>query len=461
MTEKLASFIVETEYEHVPREAVRIAKKAALDCLSVALAGCTEPAVEILARQTARMGTVSEAGVFCQGFKAAVELAAWVNGTMCHTLDYDDTFPSSVGYNCHPTAAVLPAVLAIGQKCGILGKDILLAYIIGVEVESRIGLTCGLLQSELGWHPTAIIGSMGSAASVAKLMGLNKIETQIALGIAGSLAGGLQKNFGTMTKALHAGNAARNGVVACLLAQNGFTANSNILDGTSGFCSVFSGGARRRLLDKTWDLGNNWHTISPGISIKPYPSCRATHSSIDAILYLKKKYNIRADQVAEITCKTSKMVPKLAMYNQPTNGYEGKFSLEYCVAIALLDGEVSLKQFTDSKVLSTAAQQLLRKIKLVHPDNWPIGVDLMQELMVKLKDGTEYSHSVEIPKGDPENPMSDKELLTKFRDCASLFLMPSESGRLIELIYELESLNDISELMDIMTNAGKIQGSVK
>lgn len=451
ITQKMASFIVETDYDHTPQEAVRNAKNAIIDCLGIALASSTESAVQIVAEQVRRMGTISEAGVICQGFKTVTDLAAWVNGTVCHTLDYDDVFPSSAGYNCHPTVAILPAILALGEKYRISGKNTLLAYIIGVEIESRIGLACGRQQSELGWHPTPVLGSIGATAAAAKILELTTAQVQVALGIASSLAGGLRQNFGTMTKSLHAGNAARNGVVASLLAKNGFTANKDILDGPFGFCNVFSAGRGIELAEVARDLGDSWYIVSPGISVKPYPSCRATHSSVDAILHLKKEYNIEANEVAEITCNVSPMIPDIAMQHKPTDALEGKFSLEYCVAIALRDGEVSLKQFTDAKVLSTEVQNFIQKIRLAHPQNWPTGVDLTQEVMVKLKDGREYSHRVDTPKGDPKNPMTDEEMLTKFKDCASLAPVPLEAEHLLELIHKIESLDDITVLMNIMT----------
>lgn len=460
ITQKIASFIVETDYEHIPQEAIRNAKNAMVDCLGIALASSTESAVQVVAEQLRRMGAVSEAGVICQGFKTVAELAAWVNGTACHTLDYDDVFPSEVGYNCHPTVAILPAILALGEKYRISGKNTLLAYIIGIETESRIGLACGRQQSELGWHPTPILGSIGAAAAAAKVLGLTTAQVQMALGIAGSLAGGLRQNFGTMTKSLHAGNAARNGVVAGLLAKNRFTANKDILDGPFGFCSVFSAGKGLELAEVARDLGDSWHTVLPGISVKPYPSCRATHSGIDAILHLKKKYYIEANEVAEVTCNVSPMIPDIAMQHKPIDALEGKFSLEYCVAIALLDGEVSLKQFTDEKVLNTEVQNLIQKIRLAHPPNWPTGVNLTQEVMVKLKDGREYSHRVDTPKGDPKNPMTDEEILTKFKDCASLAPVPLEAEHLLEMIHKIESLDDITELMNIMTYGSNGQGDI-
>jgi 2-methylcitrate dehydratase PrpD len=460
MTQKMASFIVETDYDQIPKEAIRNAKTAIVDCLGIALASSTEPAVQVVTEQVRRMGAVSEAGVICQGFKTVAELAAWVNGTVCHTLDYDDVFPSKVGYNCHPTVAILPAVMALGEKYGISGKNTLLAYIIGIEAESRVGLACGKPQSELGWHPTSILGSIGAAAAAAKVLGLTTAQVQVALGIASSLACGLRQNFGTMTKSLHAGNAARNGVVAGLLAKNHFTANKDILDGPFGFCNVFSAGKGLELANVVRDLGDSWHTFSPGISIKPYPSCRAIHSSIDAILHLKKEHHIEANEVAEVTCNVSPMIPDIAIQHKPTNALEGKFSLEYCVAIALIDGEVTLKQFTDEKVLGTEAQNLLQKIRLAHPENWPTGVNLTQEVIVRLKDGREYSHRVNIPKGDPKNPMTDEEILTKFKDCARLAPVSLEAERLLELIHKIESLDNIVELMNVMTYGSNRQGDI-
>lgn len=450
MTEGLANFVVATGCERIPREANSIAKNAILDCIGVTIAGSSEPAPKIMAEQANLIGAVGEAGVICQNFRTSVGLAAWINGAASHVLDYDDTFSIAADYGLHPTVTILPAVLALGEKCKASGRDTLTAYIIGIEVAYRLGSALGRYIEEVGWHPTAILGVIGATAASAKILRLDAWQTQMALGIASSLAGGLIRNFGTMTKSLHAGNAARGGVVAALLARSGFTADPDIVEGDAGFSDMFSSRKVTELTNEEQDLENTWNIVSKGIAFKPYPCCRGTHSGVDAMLYLRKEYEIRADQVAAITCKTRSAARRVLMYDQPKSGLEAKFSLQYCIAVALLRGKVLLEDFTNDKVNEPAVQGLIPKVSYFHPKEWE-KEPLTQEVVVKLNNGTEYAHKVTLPKGEPGNPMTDDELFAKFRDCAHSYLAQTEIDQIQEIVINLESLESISRLMEILT----------
>jgi len=451
-TEKLAKFIAETDFEYIPKEAVHVAKKAILDWVGVTIAGANEPVARILAEQVKRMGAIGEAGVICRAFRTSTDLAAWVNGTASHALDYDDTFPNAAGYNFHPTVPILSAVLALAEKMSVSGKDVLTAYIVGIEVESRIGASMGRYSSEIGWHPTPVIGTMGAVAASANILKLNMQRVRMALGIASSLSSGLLQNFGTMTKPLHAGNSAKNGIVAALLAKNGFTGNESIMERNFGFCSMFSGGKVNGLGKNEQDLGKTWHIISPGISFKPYPCCRSTHSSIDASLYLRNAPGFDASQVVKIICKTSPQHLKLARFHRPKSAYEGKFSIPYCIAAALLSGKVLLGDFAEEKVSDPEAQALLSKVEFLHPGEYHEDpMSLAQEVVLKLSNGAEYACRVDTPKGDPQNPMTEDELSMKFKDCARMSLPQIEIEKVLEMLGKLESLDNISELMKTIT----------
>jgi 2-methylcitrate dehydratase PrpD len=451
-TGKVSHFIVETNYKRLPQEAIRISKRAILDWIGVAIAGSKEAGPKILAEHVRRMGASAEAGVVCGGFQTSADLSAWVNGTASHALDYDDTFPSSVGYNFHPTVPILPAVLALGEKMGASGSDLLTAYIVGIEVESRMGEAIGSSIFRVGWHPTPVLGTMGAVAASANILKLDLRQVRVALGIASSFAGGLLENFGTMTKPLHAGNSARNGVVAALLAQNGFTANENIMEGDFGFCSIFSGGNVKGVGRYDQDLGETWHIISPGMSLKAYPCCRSTHSSIDASLYLKNGMGVDPGQIVKIICKTSPDHLKLARFHRPKNAYEGKFSIPYCIATALRRGKISLEDFTDEKVNDPKTQALLSKVDFEYPVEYiKDTTTLTQEVVVRLSSGAEYSRKVEVPKGDPGNPLTDEELSAKFVDCVRSVLSQEKIDEGIEMIAHLESLKKISQLMELIT----------
>jgi 2-methylcitrate dehydratase PrpD len=455
-TEKVAQFISETGYEHIPEEAVRIAKGAILDWVGVTIAGSNEPVSRIVCEQVSRTKAVGEAGVICKAFQTSADLAAWANGTAGHSLDYDDTFANEAAFNFHPTAPILSAVLALGEKIKASGKEILASYIVGIEVEYRIGAAIGSYASDTGWHSTPVVGTMGAASASSRILGFNKEQAQMALGTAGSLAGGLLQNFGTMTKPLHAGNSARNGAVAALAAQNGLTANKNILEGNSGFCSMFSGGKVKGLQGHAEDLGKNWRMISPGMSFKPYPCCRSTHSSIDASLYLRNVKGVDPGQVVKIICKTSPHHTELARFHRPKSAYQGKFSIPYCIATALLRGKIVLEDFTEEKVADPEAQALLSKVEIQYPQEYKDNPMVLKgEVAVTLANGAEYSHKIHVPKGDDPNPMTCDELSVKFKDCTHLSLTQKEIEEVLRTIHNLDSLGSISELMNRITYTAK------
>jgi len=273
----------------------------------------------------------------------------------------------------------------------------------------------------------------------------------MAFGIAASLANGLMRNTGTMTKPMHAGNAARHGVVSALLAHRGFTATPNVTEGEFGYCHLFSSGKIFGMVDRDQDLGEIWNILTIGLAFKPYPSCRDTHGCIDAALYLRKKYDLTADQIASVICHVSWKQAQILRFSNPKNGSEAKFSMQYCMSTALLKGQLTLEDFRDEMVLDPKVQDLLAKIRLVHSRERLQGADSAQEVIVKLKDGRECSHHVKEPKGDPKNPMTDDELFEKFRDCAKRRLKTEKIEKIIESIMEIDKLANIKELTDRVT----------
>jgi len=447
-TKRVAEFVVKTGYRQIPQEAVKIAKDAILDCLGCMIAGAKEPPPELVTQYVKELGGKPEAGVITKGFKTSAPLAALVNGTMAHVLDYDDVAASWWG---HPTVVLLPTVFALAEKGKLSGEAILEAYILGFEVGSRVNQGLGIGYYNAGWHATITAGTLATAVAAAKMMKLDTEKVRMALGIAASLTGGLKRNFGTMTKSLHAGMAAHDGIIAASLAKQGFSADDSIFEVPQGYCQIYS---QNYNLEKiTQGLGSPFDIISPGLTIKPYPCCRATHLSIDAMLYLIHKHDIKAGDVVEVKCRTAPSVPVMLYYHEPKASLEGKFSLEYCMAVALLDRDVKLAQFEDERVNRSDVQKLLRKVRYVHPE----GVDWTGEtrpaagVTVRLKDGREFSHELRHAKGDPATPLSQEELAAKFRDCAQKVLSSRDTERCLDMITNLESLKNISPLMDILT----------
>jgi 2-methylcitrate dehydratase PrpD len=449
-TEAVAKFVAETDYEDMPEAAIANAKMAILDCVGTALAGSAEPVGKLMSEYVRDMACSPAAGVIGGGFKTAASLAALANGTMGHALDYDDCIG---GGGIHPSVPLLPAVLALGEQYGISGREALLAYILGFEVETKLFEGMTYKHYAVGWHATSTVGTLGAAAACSKLLGLSVAETKTALGIASSRACGIRQNFGSMTKPYHAGAAAENGVSAALLAKRGFTASDSILETPVGFLNVFAGEGEYELEKMTQNLGDPLSIVSPGVTIKPYPACLAAHRCLDAMMRLIREHDISADAVGEVVCTTCARYPKVMIHRQPKSGLEGKFSLEYCMAIALLDRTVGLGQFADDKVQSSKAKEMVKHVRYQHPPEYPEDIRRLpkDKVTVRLTNGKEYAAEVEYSKGDPRNPLGQEELASKYRDCARLALSSQEIEHSLNLVSRLEEIGNIAALMEVVT----------
>ena len=451
-TESLSRFASTLEFGKIPGEAIAWAKDAILDCTGVALAGSVEATGRIIADYVRDESCKPEADVFASGFKTATAGAALANGTMAHVLDYDDyVLPNWTG---HPTSPILPAIFALGQTQGASGKDVLAAYVVGFEVGGRIGAGLGPGHYEHAhWHATATLGTMGATAACCNILKLDVTRTRSALGIAGSEAGGIRQNFGTMTKPLHAGLAARNGVMAALLAQRGFTGDETAIEGPLGFSKVFTAGGKYDLAKMSEGLGESYLIIENGISIKPYPCCAEAHRCLDAILYLIETHHFSADDVESVECRTSDIVPQVMIRHRPKTEAEAKFSMEYCMAVALLDKDAGPEQFTTERVRDPKVQELLTRVHYFHPPEFS-GYSNMERyperVTVRLTDGTEYTHEVLHSKGRPDNRLSEAELIDKYKECASRAISAKRIERSLDLLKGLEDLGNISELMDVL-----------
>ncbi len=455
VTQTMAEFIVKLKYDDIPDKAIDIAKGCILDCMGVALAGSQETGSKIVAEYVKELGAKPEASVIAGGFKTAAPFAAQANGASGHALDYDDyTLITRMG---HPTVAIMPSVLALGEKNKMPGKKALEAYITGLEIGSKImlGLQQNLGHFKAGWHATSTVGTVASAVACSKLLGLDVQKTRMAMGIAGTMSSGLRQSFGTMMKPFHAGFSGSKGIMAALLAQKGFTGDANILEGPIGFGKVFS--AETDLNKMVEGLGNPLDIIDPGISIKGYPCCAANHRHLDAILYLINKYDIKPADVVEVICLPStSVIPGELIHHRPKTALEAKFSLEYNMAVALLDRKAGLEQFTNERVAKPDVQALLQKVKYEYPEVYPEDVGdrprSPNRVTIKLKDGRVVWHEVTDAKGDPANPMTHDELSAKFRDCAQRVLSARDIERFIELAWKLEAVEDVSQLMNILVS---------
>ncbi|MFC2000991.1 MmgE/PrpD family protein [Chloroflexota bacterium] len=459
-TRRIADFVAEVTYSQIPADTIEAAKESILDCIGVTLAGSKEPCSRILAEFAKQMGGESLATIIGWRLKTSPLLAALANGTTGHALDYDDTAPA---FLYHPTVVLLPAILALAEANEASGQQVMEAYLTGFEVQAKLLAGLGHAGYLRGWHNTSTVGTMGATVAAAKMLRLTGEQTAIALGIAASEAGGLRQNFGTMTKPLHAGIACRNGVMSAILAGKGFTASENILEVPAGYGTMFGSGEECDFEMMTADLGNPFAYPPDVVRLKPYPSCGGTHRCLDAALYLKKEYAISAEDVAEVKCRTSDVIPNICIHHQPRTDLEAKFSVEYCVAVALLDGKAGLAQFTDERVKDPKLQELITKVKYVHPEEMKGAVGLSnsgtggsenilpEAVTVKLKDGRQFFKEVPIARGCPGNPMKTDDLLAKYRACAGSVLSATDIERSIEQIFTLEKLPNINGLMKVIS----------
>jgi 2-methylcitrate dehydratase PrpD len=456
VTETLARFASTLSYEDIPPDAIRIAKEVTLDCLGVALAGSVDRVGRLVKRVVRQMGGRPEATVVGSPWKTSAALAALANGAMGHALDYDD-MGMSVG---HPTVPVLPAVLALGESRHASGKEVLTAFIAGLEVEGKLAAAGQELYSR-GFHSTSIYGTLGAAAAAARLLRLSPPQTQMALGIAASLASGLKDNFGTMTKPLHPGHAAWGGVVAPLLAQEGYTARPDVLEAPYGFMDAFAGKGR-------WDpgravegLGRPFHILQPGITLKKYPCCGGNHRVLDALDALRRQTPFTWEEVEKVVVESGPVLPLVLQYTIPETGYQGKFSLHFNIAAALVLGRVVRDTFTEGVLQDPRIQAVMRRVE------WrvsPEGVDILHQatpVTVYLKDGRVLSHPGDFIRGDPHHPLSTQEVLDKFSDNARLVLSGRALTRTIEWVLNMEEVDDVGRVMRLLAGRRYTDGGTE
>jgi 2-methylcitrate dehydratase PrpD len=445
VTEKIASIVATTRYEDLPEEAIDLAKPLILDSLGVAIAGSACSVGEITLKLGSETMEGNDATVFAADYKTSVSSAAYINGTLAHALDIDDT---AAGTIAHPSSTLVPALFALAEKYRLSGTAFLTAYVLGLEVFYRIALASdGQMR---GWHRTSLFGAIATAAASARLLNLSSEQIQTAIGIATSMTGGVQVNFGTMTKAVQVGHASRSGVLAALLAKEGCTAHQNALGDSLGFGHTFYSG-EYNASEVAADFGNPYSILFPGIAVKIYPCCGLTHSPADIVLDLVATHDICADQVDEVIVYAEELLPQVLIHHQPETGYQGKYSLEYVVAAAIIDKQITFDTFTDSEVNRPELQAFLGKTKcVVRPDSeWdPIRLhpwNHSAEVTIRLRDGTTYSGDAPCARGYPDLPLTPAEIAKKYQRFAAPILQPDAIDALGERILTLETQTNISD----------------
>jgi 2-methylcitrate dehydratase PrpD len=442
-TARLAEFVVKTSLRDCPDAAVTQVRHAALDTLGVMLAGAAEPVAAGVRAVARAEGGTPLCTVIGTSMRTAPTWAALANGTAAHAHDFDDTNFALLG---HPSAPLLAAALACAEAEPADGAAVTLAYLIGFEVSVALGVALNPDHYTRGWHATSSIGTLGCAAAAASLLGLDAGQTRHALGIAASLASGLKENFGSMTKPFHAGHAARNGVFAAMAAREGLTASDAALDGRQGYAAAFS---QTALAPDAFDaLGQRWQVLASGIAVKPYPSCALTHSAIDALLELRARHGLHADQVAEVEVGVNHVVPDVLRHIAPTNGLERKFSMQFCAAAALATGRVDLGSFDDGPVADAGTRGLMDRVRMVVDPTLPDRLEqhAWSRVTVRLRDGRALASPPRGASGHPDQPLSDAQLRDKFLACATPVLGADEAEGVAAQLAHLEDIPDIRAL---------------
>jgi 2-methylcitrate dehydratase PrpD len=376
------------------------------------------------------------ATVLGRGERLDVMLAALMNGITSHTFDFDDTHLKTV---IHPSGPVASAILALVERTPVSGADFLHAFILGVEAECRIGNAVYPSHYDVGWHITGTAGVFGAAAASGRLLGLDEQQMTWALGIAATQSSGLREMFGTMSKPFHPGNAARNGLLAALLAKANFTSSNQAIEAPRGFAHVLA--TQRDLSQITGGLGETWEIALN--TYKPFACGIVIHPAIDGCIQLRNEHKLAPGQIESVALKVHPLVLELTGRKTPQAGLEGKFSVYHSVAAAIIHGAAGEEQYSDAAVRDPAVTALRDRVTAtiqpgVHEDQ--------VHVTIKLKDGRALEKFVEHAVGSLDWPMSDAQLEAKFRALAGGILSSGETDRLIRLCWDIGKLRDAAEV---------------
>ena len=436
-TRAIARFVVGTADSSIPQHEYEHAKVAFMDWVAVTLAGRDQELVEKLIHYSDLMGGHEQASVLGRNMKKSLSQAALINGSASHALDYDDSLKQFLG---HPSVTLFPGLLALAEWNEKKGKDFLTAYIIGFQAGTAIAASAGMGHYMSGWHATSTIGHLASAAGCARLLGLDEQQAVHALGIAGTQACGLKRVFGSMCKPFHAGRSSQAGLMAALLAEDGFNSADDILEGPLGFFQVLGGQADSEVigtLGRKWDLEN--------LAQKYHASCHATHSPIEGVLSILEKEGLSGDDIMSIKINSSRLSLDAAGNLEPKTGLEGKFSIPYCVANAVLRNHTGMQAFTDEKVHDPGIREFMKKIDLSLDENMQA---LEATVVVKTVEGEEYSGFADILEQVPDLELKRKKIGEKFQDLCEPVLGKETTKDLGNAISVLEGIENVKAMVE-------------
>jgi 2-methylcitrate dehydratase PrpD len=460
LTETIAQFIAQSSLQDLPRGAIDNSKRVLADTFAVILAGAGSEVAEPLLRYARQTGSTGPCPILGTKHTASAETAALVNGTFGHALDFDDVLTMMPG---HPSAIIVAAVLAAAGSTPCSGRDLLEAHIIGIEVGAKIGLAITHGHYERGFHGTGTLGIFSALAALAKFRKLDVDSTRIAFGIASSMASGVRRNFGTMTKPLHTGWAARSALTAIELAGCGFSAAPDALEAKAGFFASYGvDGSDPQVACSA--LGKPWTIVDPGIGLKKWPCYNGSQRGMHGVLQLREQLGFDAESLERLECRMPPGGMNVVIYPRPRTGLEGKFSLQYVLAAGVLDGAYSLRSFTDEAVRRPEIAALYEKID-AHEDprcggNDPqlarlaAGARGFVEVEARLKDGRRRVLRVDAAPGHPRHPLSWNDLEQKFSDCAAHGrIAPAPAVTAFNAIRQLQDCPDLAAIVTALSRS--------
>jgi len=436
VTRTLARFIVEHRYGDIPEKVRHEAARSLLNWVGCAVGASRHETVERALAALSEFSGPREATVLGRGDKLDIMLAALMNGTTSHTFDFDDTHLKTV---IHPSGPVASAILALAERKPVKGADFLHAFILGVETECRIGNAVYPSHYDVGWHITATAGVFGAAAAAGRLLGLSEQQMVWALGIAATQSSGLREMFGTMVKPMHPGNAARNGLLAALLASKNFTSAEQGIEGRRGFANVLA--AERNFAAITDKLGETWEIALN--TYKPFACGIVEHPAIDGCIQLRNAHDLKAGDIEGISLRVHPLVLELTGKKAPQAGLEGKFSVYHSCAVAIIHGAAGEAQYSDDAVRDPGVIALRDRVtatvdRAMHEDQ--------VQVSIKLKSGKTLEKYIEHAVGSLDRPMSDSDLEAKFRGLAQGILSKGETDKLIRLCWDVAGLKDTGDV---------------
>jgi len=442
ITKALSKYVAGLEYGHLPPQVINMTRVAVMDWMGSVLAGSRQEPARIAAGVVRKEGGNPQATMIGFKEKTSVSRAALVNGVSSHILEMDDLHKDSI---LHPAAPIISAAAAMAESENSDGKSFITGVVAGYEAGIRIAEAISPSHYYY-WHTTGTCGTFGAAAAAANIASLNEEETLNAMGSAGTQAAGLWEFLrdGAMSKHLHPGKAAMNGILSVLLAREGFTGARKILEGEKGFFKATA--AEIDESKSVQGLGEEYKIL--GNSYKIYPSCRHTHGIVDLAIELAEE-GINIDDIVKIDVKTYNVAKDIVGNPRPQTPFEAKFSLPFCLARALMDGKLVLESFDYNAINDPKVREIMSKctvdddhqINALYPASWPSRIE------VKLKHGQVIKKETSYPKGDPENPATEDELRLKFKRLALLTVDEKRAGEIMENLENMEQLDTISSLL--------------